>query len=213
MNRSWLGPVVAGSIVLGVAGVLISNFQPGRPSSTTIQPRPSETPGGLAPSSPAIVTGNAREYPIGDPVVKHHIQVAAVWLAGVSMEGMASVDDVIHLEADIQATEGNPNGFAKDEFVPYLKITFALVEAAGGATVASGPMTPMVASDGLHYGASVAMPKAGQYRLTYRIEPPSAGGLGRHVGLGGVATWWEPFTTEFDWTVEPPQPPATASRR
>ena len=31
---------------------------------------------------------------------------------------------------------------------------------------------PMVARDGLHYGANLAMPKAGVYRLTYQSSPP-----------------------------------------
>ena len=35
-------------------------------------------------------------------------------------------------------------------------------------------MMPMVARDGLHYGASIEMPTAGHYKLTYAIEPPSA---------------------------------------
>ena len=67
---------------------------------------------------------------------------------------------------------------------------------------------PMVARDGLHYGASIAMPKAGAYRLTYHIEPPSAGGLGRHSDpVTGVAPWWEPFEVSFDWDYPGPPPP------
>ena len=47
---------------------------------------------------------------------------------------------------------------------------------------------PMVARDGLHYGANIEMPRAGRYTLTYRIDPPSAGGLGRHSdAVTGVA--------------------------
>ena len=69
-----------------------------------------------------------------------------------------------------------------------------------------GTMMPMVARDGLHYGASIAMPRAGHYTLTYRIDPPSAGGLGRHADPAtGVAPWWEPFEVSFDWDY--PGPP------
>jgi uncharacterized protein involved in high-affinity Fe2+ transport len=206
LNRAWAGPVITGLIVIGVAVILVANFQPGRAPSAPVVDKVEPAP--LSPTGP-----NAREYPIGEPVAKNHIQVAAVWLAGVSMEGMASAADVIHLEADVKATEGNPNGFAKDEFVPYLKVHYTLADASTGAEVEKGAMTPMVASDGLHYGASLAMPKAGHYKLSYRIDPPSAGGLGRHVGLGGVAPWWSPFTAEFDWIVEPPAPPALAGKR
>ena len=59
---------------------------------------------------------------------------------------------------------------------------------------------PMVARDGLHYGATIEMPKAGRYKLTYAIEPPSDGGLGRHVDPAtGVDPWWKPFEVSFDW--------------
>ena len=65
---------------------------------------------------------------------------------------------------------------------------------------------PMVARDGLHYGASIEMPKAGRYKLTYAIKPPSAGGLGRHADRAtGVDPWWEPFEVSFDWDY--PGPP------
>jgi uncharacterized protein involved in high-affinity Fe2+ transport len=144
-----------------------------------------------------------REYPIGDEVLKNHMQIAAVWLPPIAMEGMpaaAAGGDVIHLEADIHATEGNPNGFAKDEFIPYLKIHYEVTPATGGSPIHRGDLIPMIARDGLHYGASLTMPRAGSYRLTYSIEPPSAGGLGRHSDAAtGVAPWWEPFEVAFDW--------------
>ena len=54
--------------------------------------------------------------------------IKAVWLPPVQMEGMAGPvpSDMIHLEADIHATEGNRNGFAKDEFVPYLVVHYTI---------------------------------------------------------------------------------------
>jgi periplasmic iron binding protein len=201
LNRSWAGPIVTALIVIGVAAILIVNFQPDRSS----KPKPE-------PPVP-FVGPNVKENPIGDPVVKNHVQVTAVWLSGVTMDGMVSAPDVIHLEADVKSTENNPNGFAKDEFIPYLKVNYVLTDASSGAAVYSGEMSPMIASDGLHYGASVAMPKPGQYKLTYHLDPPSAGGLGRHVGAGGVAPWWEPFDASFDWTVEPGNPRALAGNR
>ncbi len=58
-------------------------------------------------------------------------------------------------------------------------------------------MMPMVARDGWHYGASIPMPKAGKFKLTYKIEPPTAG---RHSDAAtGVDPWWEPFEVSFDW--------------
>jgi uncharacterized protein involved in high-affinity Fe2+ transport len=188
--------VIVGGVALIFA--LNLNLAPARPSLAP-----------AAPAAPVLKPAGFREYPIGDEVLKNHLRIAAVWLPPIAMGGMPAMPaggDVIHLEADIHATEGNPNGFAKDEFVPYMKIRYAITPAAGGPPIHQGELMPMVARDGLHYGASVAMPDAGSYRLTYALEPPSAGGLGRHSDPAtGVAAWWEPFDVSFDWDY--PGPP------
>ena len=214
MGRSWSGPLVTGLIVVGVIAILVLNFQPGRPLPSNhdeFRPKP-ETVVDTPPVGPG-----EREYPIGEPIRRNHVQVAAVWLASVTMDGMdaksSGPSEVIHLEADIKALDDNPNGFAKDEFVPYLKVKYAVVPAAGGSPIDQGDLYPMIASDGLHYGANIANPKPGAYRLIYDIEPPSAGGLGRHVGKGGVAPWWKPFRAEFEWKVEAPSTPALVGGR
>jgi hypothetical protein len=157
------------------------------------------------------------EHIIGDPFEKNHIQIVAVWLSAVKMEGMsatsASAADLIHLEADVKAMQDNPNGFAKDEFVPYLKIAYSIVPAKGGPAIDKGELFPMIARDGLHYGANILMPKAGDYRLLYDIEPPSAGGLGRHSDPAtGVDPWWKPFQAVFLWTIEPNSAAVAESR-
>jgi uncharacterized protein involved in high-affinity Fe2+ transport len=202
LNKAWSGPLVAGVIVLGVAAILVLNFQPDQPKSVATPPPVMDQTQLVPPPE---------EHPIGDPVSRNHIQVVAVWLNGVTMDGISSgPSDLIHLEADVRSLGENPNGFAKDEFIPYLKVTYAIVPAAGGPAIDKGSLFPMIASDGLHYGANIAMPKPGSYKLTYDIEPPSAGGLGRHVGVGGVAPWWKPFQAEFDWDVEGPKTTALA---
>jgi uncharacterized protein involved in high-affinity Fe2+ transport len=202
LNKAWSGPLVAGVIVLGVAAILVLNFQPDQPKSVATPPPVMDQTQLVPPPE---------EHPIGDPVSRNHIQVVAVWLNGVTMDGISSgPSDLIHLEADVRSLGENPNGFAKDEFIPYLKVTYAIVPAAGGPAIDKGSLFPMIASDGLHYGANIAMPKPGSYKLTYDIEPPSAGGLGRHVGVGGVAPWWKPFQAEFDWDVEVPKTTALA---
>lgn len=215
MNR-WAGPLVTILILGSVMVFLLLNLNlgasPGRPSAVPAGPTPAPKPPEPPPPT-AVVNrpkGTFREYPIGDEVEKNGMRVAAVWLPPIQMDGQAmGGSDVIHLEADVKATEGNPNGFGLGEFVPYLKIAYEIVPAAGGPAVQRGDLLPMVASDGLHYGASVAMPRSGAFRLTYRIEPPSAGGLGRHSDpLTGVAPWWKPFAVAFDW--EYPGPPAPA---
>jgi periplasmic iron binding protein len=216
VSRSWAGPLVTGLIVVGVASILIFNLQPG---STVSQPTPVQPPIRKEESKSASTTPRpgAKEFPIGDPIEKNHIRVVAVWLSAVQMEGMnnpsAGAADLIHLEADIKATQDNPNGFAKDEFIPYLKVAYSVVPAKGGPAIEKGELTPMVAWDGLHYGANILMPKPGEYRLIYEIEPPSAGGLGRHSDPAtGVDPWWQPFQAPFSWSVETPSPAVSGSR-
>ena len=217
MTNQWARPLITALIVGGVALIVVLNLDL-RPSSSTPSPqRPPTADAKSPPPSPAraALPAGFREYPIGDEMVKNAMQVAAVWLPSVRMEGMEGLSDpaLIHLEADVRATEGNPNGFAKDEFVPYLKIRYTISPAGGGPPVHQGELIPMVARDGLHYGANIAMPRAGSYRLTYQIAPPSAGGLGRHSDPAtGVAPWWPPFEATFDWDYPgPPQAGSTAS--
>ena len=214
MNKSWLGPAVVGVIVVGIVGFLFLNIETGRP--TAADPgSPGDKPAVASPGdAPSPGTGApVREYPIGDEVRRNHIQVAAVWLPAVMMDGMAGDpnDHVIHIEADVKSLEGNPNGFAKDEKIYYLKVAYSVQPAEGGTPIASGELTPMMARDGFHYGANIALPKPGKYRLVYDLQPPSAGGLGRHSDAAtGVAPWWEPFQATFDWTVEPDAAKVTA---
>jgi periplasmic iron binding protein len=220
--KRWAGPLVTLLIVGGVALIVALNLNlnlkpmPARQSSATSTSTSSTTPESDPPASVSSASASAstptfREYPIGDEVLKDHMRIAAVWLPPIAMEGMPAMSaggDVIHLEADIHATEGNPNGFARDEFVPYLKIHYAITPADGGAAIHQGEMLPMIARDGLHYGASITMPKSGDYRLTYHVEPPSAGGLGRHSDPAtGVAPWWKPFEVAFEWDY--PGPPGS----
>lgn len=192
MSRSKVGPVVTLLIVAGVALILVLNREPPRPASP-----PPKAPAG----NPQAAGPQGGERQIGDEVVRNHMTIAAVWLPPVGMAGMpAPSDDVIHLEADVHATADNPNGFAKDEFVPYMKVRYELSDSAG-KPLQSGDLIPMVAADGLHYGANVARPAPGTYRLVYRLEPPA---IGRHTDPAtGVSPWWEPFEASFEWTMDP----------
>jgi uncharacterized protein involved in high-affinity Fe2+ transport len=138
------------------------------------------------------------------------MQIGAVWLPPIQMNGMSepSPSSLIHIEADIHATEGNRNGFPKDEFVPYLTVRYTIVplderSKSAGTEPITGTMMPMMARDGWHYGASVEMPRAGHFKVTYAIEPPAAG---RHSDpITGVDPWWKPFEVSFDWDY--PGPP------
>jgi periplasmic iron binding protein len=214
MLQRWVGPIVVVLILGGVIAVLVLNLNlKGRntidlsaskpvPSQIHSESRPTQ-----APAAGVRQPAGFREYPIGDEFEKNEMLIKAVWLPPVQMEGMEdpASSNLIHLEADIHATEGNRNGFAKDEFVPYLVVDYTIVavdEKASGKSVApiKGKLMPMVARDGLHYGATIEMPGDGHYKLTYALKPPSAGGLGRHVDRAtGVEPWWRPFEVSFDW--------------
>jgi uncharacterized protein involved in high-affinity Fe2+ transport len=212
----WTAPFVVALLVLGVVTIVVTNLDLGGKAAGR-----KETGGVAAKGSQAGVIEGAteeaspsqgkaggtgapfREYPIGDEVERNFIRVSAVWLPAVTVDGpnVATSDDLIHLEADVRAGEGNPNGLAADEFVPYLKIDYTIM-GSDGREVAAGPMGPMVARDGLHYGVNLPMPAPGTYQLIYRVAPPSASGLGRHSDpVTGVAAWWEPFEAEFEWVV------------
>ncbi len=215
MNRT-VGFLVALLIVGGVALVLFLNLETGTSgrggdgaSSSTPDDgadEPAEAPAPVGPS------GMFREYFIGDGPMERpdeHMEVRAVYFPAVAMAGMntpTGADD-LHLEADVVALAENPNGFAKGQFIPYLKVTYEILPAKGGDPI-TGELLPMVARDGLHYGANVAMPGPGRYTLRYHFEPPSAGGLGRHADPEtGVAAWWKPFDVTWDWDYERPPAP------
>jgi periplasmic iron binding protein len=216
VRERWLGPMVVVLILGGVIAILAVNLNPrvrnlGGPTEIVVPGKSDQR--SLSPpatASPIRQPADFREYPIGDEVEKNAMLIKAVWLPPIQMEGMAdpAASNLIHLEADIHATEGNPNGFAKDEFIPYLVVNYTIAPADGKNTGAfktiQGKMSPMVARDGLHYGATIEAPPAGRYKLTYALDPPSAGGLGRHVDQAtGVAPWWKPFEASFDWEFSP----------
>jgi periplasmic iron binding protein len=217
----WAGRFVVLLILGGVIAILALNLNlKGRNQTST--PSSNIEPGGLepVPQQTSAPTGVARvrEYPIGDEVEVNQMVVKAVWLPPVQMEGMIdpASSGWIHLEADIHATQGNRNGFAEHEFIPYLVVRYTITQRDGKSNAEAskpieGKLTPMVARDGLHYGATLEMPRAGSYKLTYAIDPPSAGGLGRHVDPAtGVDPWWKTFEVSFDWDYPGP-PSASAS--
>jgi uncharacterized protein involved in high-affinity Fe2+ transport len=194
--------------VLTVLGLNLNLKQPG--AGPVGARRPAAADSAAAPPAVGRRPAGFREYPIGEEVEMNQMRIAAVWLPPIEMDGTtpapAGSAALLHLEADIHATEGNRNGFAKDEFVPYLTVIYTIVPAGSGpgsktAQPMRDKMMPMVARDGWHYGANVEMPRAGRYILTYRVEPPSARGLaGRHSDpVTGVEPWWKPFEVQFDW--------------
>ncbi len=145
----------------------------------------------------------AGEHPIGEPVEKNGMELAAVYLQPVKMEpmlpGMKSPAD-IHLEADIHAIKGNKNGFGEGEWVPYLSITYE-IHKKGSDWSTFGHFMPMVASDGPHYARNIKLNGAGKYTLRYHIEPPPINGFYRHTDKEtGVGKWWQPFDLAWEFT-------------
>jgi hypothetical protein len=156
----------------------------------------------------ALAAGSARalEYPIGKPQVRDGMEIAAVYLQPVAMEPAGMMRDAkasdIHLEADIKATDKNANGFAEGAWVPYLSVSYEL-RKQGANDVIKGPMMPMVASDGPHYGDNVKLAGPGRYTLRLTVSPPGADAhshFGRHTDKEtGVGPWFKPFSLDYEF--------------
>jgi len=144
-----------------------------------------------------------KEFPAGESQEMNHMEIAAVYLNPIDMEPRgidlpASQAD-IHMEADIHALKGNPNGFGAGEWIPYLTVSYILTNSDTGK-VKSGTFMPMVAVDGPHYGANLKMMGPGNYSIAYSIAPPSKQGFGRHTDTdSGVGKWFQPFDVSFDF--------------
>jgi periplasmic iron binding protein len=164
---------------------------------------------GLLTATAALSFGaeKMKEYPAGEEKIINKMKIAAVYLKPIDMEPRgtdlpASQAD-IHLEADIHAAKGNPNGFGKGEWIPYLTITYKLDNVDTGETK-SGKFMPMVAKDGPHYGGNIKMMGAGNYKVAYTIESPEKQGFGRHTDKSsGVGKWFQPFTVDYKFKYVP----------
>lgn len=152
-------------------------------------------------------TAQAVEYPIGTPIQRNGMELAAVYLQPVTMEpdGMMrkAEESDVHMEADIRALANNPNGFDEGAWIPYLTISYEVTKQ-GSTEKISGDFMPMVANDGPHYGDNVKLKGPGKYHVKYTIFPPSAdphSHFGRHTDrLTGVRPWFKAFDAEYDFT-------------
>ncbi len=144
----------------------------------------------------------AHEIEIGKAVVLNGMEIEAVYEQPVALEprrGMGPPRDKaeIHLEAEIKAVRGNRWGFEAGSWVPYLTILYRWTKVGSGET-GWGTFKPMVGPEGPHYGANAKLAGPGQYRLTYRVEPP---GLARHTEEEeGMPAWFEPFEASWEFT-------------
>jgi uncharacterized protein involved in high-affinity Fe2+ transport len=148
----------------------------------------------------------AKEYPVGKPQEQAGMEIGAVYLQPIEMDPpdvmRPAKDSDIHLEADIKALKNNPNGFAQGDWIPYLVISFVLTKLDDNQIV-KGDFMPMVANDGPHYGDNVKLFGPGKYKLTLKIEPPTANPhahFGRHVDKEtGVGPWFAPFSLDYEF--------------
>lgn len=144
----------------------------------------------------AVISAQAKEYPIGEPQQCAGMEVGAVYLQPIEMDppGMmrAAIDSDVHMEADISALENNTHGFQEGSFVPYLSVRYRLTKD-GSDQVLEGDFHAMVANDGPHYGDNLKLFGPGRYLLTYWVSAPSSHGqhFGRHIDKEtGVAPWF-----------------------
>jgi uncharacterized protein involved in high-affinity Fe2+ transport len=165
----------------------------------------------FAAASLLSFAASAVEYPIGAPVQRVGMEIAAVYLQPVEMEPeghmRAARESDIHLEADIHALSANPNGYKEGDWIPYLLVKYQIVKLPEGKVVASGDMMSMVANDGPHYGDNVKLAGPSKYKVTYTIFPPNAPEnmpgqhFGRHTDrLTGVRPWFKAFSVEYEFT-------------
>lgn len=149
----------------------------------------------------------AKEYPIGKPQQVAGMDIAAVYLQPIEMEPAGMMRDAkdsdVHLEADIKAKKGNPNGYAEGDWIGYLGVKFELAKT-GSSEVIKGDLMPMVANDGPHYGDNVKLLGPGKYKLKLTISPPGADPhvhFGRHIDKEtGVGPWFKTFSVEYEFT-------------
>ncbi|PKU21440.1 iron transporter [Telmatospirillum siberiense] len=147
------------------------------------------------------------ETPIGETKALNAMDIAAVYLNPIEMEphgiDMAASQADVHLEVDVHAAEGNPNGFGAGEWIPALTITYRLENKDTGKTE-NGTLMPMVAADGPHYGSNVKMLGTGNYHVSFHIDNPQRQGFGRHTDKAtGVGPWFQPFSVDYDFSYVP----------
>lgn len=150
------------------------------------------------------------EIPIFENEEIDFLNVSAVYFQAVPMEpGQSSIEGFdIHLECDVSALE-NDLGYETGTWVPYMQVDY-VVNDTNDEEVASGTFMEMNASDGTHYGANIAMPDAGEYKLKFIFHSPADNGYLIHTGETGPGGTLEEHFTEgtletewMDWTYVP----------
>lgn len=144
----------------------------------------------------------AMDVVFGPDVGVHGMKIGASYIQGVMMspqkKGMPKDAD-IHLETDVHALPGNPQGFPATAWIPGLKIHFVLTKD-GSNWRDEGDYLPMVAQGGPHYGMNIKLDGPGHYQVTNYYQPPSAQGMFLiREAQKGVYPWWHPFTRHYQF--------------
>jgi uncharacterized protein involved in high-affinity Fe2+ transport len=197
-----IGGIIALAVFAVIGLVIFFNLQSREPQS--VAPRLVGSTGSATDQSAAAASDMAGIETFIGETERNGMLITAVWLPPIQMEGLElpQHSDVIHLEADIHGLAGNQNGFGLGAWIPYLTVTYEIKPHDSSQEAITGEFLPMVAKDGPHYGATIEMPAAGKYTLTYHIDNPGKKGFGRHSDpITGVGPWWDAFdvTFEFDY--------------
>lgn len=163
-------------------------------------------------SSSAAAPGEAAgftEIPIFEDKEVDFLNVSAVYFQPVPMTDGNSIEGYdMHLEADISALK-NDYGFGVGDWVPYLTVDYK-VTGTDGQVAAEGTFMEMSASDGPHYGANIALPKADTYTLEFTIHSPADNNYLLHTdaetGPGAKSfdeTKWPLVVTYEGWDYTP----------
>ncbi|MDR2453192.1 MAG: iron transporter [Bifidobacteriaceae bacterium] len=195
-RKTILGGAAAGAMALALAlGLGACGSGGGGSTDDGAAPAPGEDAG-------------FEEFPLGDTITAGPLEISGVYFQPVDMEpagmGLAAADSDFHLEADVAAGE-NDLGYGVGDFVPNLTVEYSITREDG--TVAdAGTFMQMNASDGPHYGANIALPEAGTYKVKFSIPSPEENGHLLHVdketGVEGKF-WTEPLVAEWTWDYVP----------
>ncbi|CAG9000697.1 MAG: 34 kDa membrane antigen [Candidatus Celerinatantimonas neptuna] len=145
----------------------------------------------------------AMDVVFGPDVGIHGMKVGASYIQGIIMSpklpGAHMMHADIHLETDVHALPGNPQGFPATAWIPGLKIHFVLTKP-GTNWRYEADYLPMVAQGGPHYGRNIKLDGPGHYLLTNYYAPASQNGLFLVNQAGpGVYPWWKPFVRHYQF--------------
>jgi uncharacterized protein involved in high-affinity Fe2+ transport len=77
-----------------------------------------------------VFPATAKEFYVGEPIVKNEMQLVPHYLLGIEMppmvKGMDMGPNAVHLEIDVQANKDDKRGFKEDEWIPYLTISYTI---------------------------------------------------------------------------------------